>query len=62
MQLLYDGSDHCKHQFGIAISFLIPICEIRQTLHLLLLMAMPDSIYWYMCITIDLNAVHLFYM
>ena len=58
MQPLHNGSYRWKHQFGIATTFIVPLCEIQQALHLLQLMHMPDSIYWYLCITIDLNAIN----
>jgi len=56
MQPLHDGSYRCKPLFGIGTTYIVPISVIRGTVHLLPLMPQPDSLWWYLSNTIELNA------
>ena len=62
MQPWHDGNYHRKPLFGIGTTYIIPISEIEGVVHLVPLTLQPDSSWWYMSNTIDLNAVNLFYM
>jgi hypothetical protein len=62
MQPLHNGSYSCKPLFGVGTAYIIPISVIQGAVHLLWLTLQPDSCWWYLSNTIDLNAFNLFYM
>jgi len=62
MQPLHDGSYCRKPLVGVGTPDIVPISAIEGAVHLLPLTPQPDSSWWYLSNTIDLNAFNLFYM
>jgi len=62
MKSLHDGSDHCKPVFGVGTTYIVPLSAIQGAVHFPLLTPQPDSSWWYLSNTIDLDAFNLFYM
>jgi len=62
MQPSHDGRHRHKPRFGLGTTYIIPLSMIQGAVHLLRLTPQPDSWWWYLSNTIDLNGFNLFYM
>jgi len=62
MHSLHDGSYRFKPLFCVGTTYIVPLSVIQGAVHHLPLMLQPDSSWWYLRNTIDLNPFNLFYM
>jgi hypothetical protein len=62
MQPLHNGRYRRKPLFGVGTTYIVPMSAIQGAVHLLPLKPQPDSSWWYLSNTIDLNAFNLFNM
>jgi len=62
MESLHDGSYNCKPLFAVGTTYTVSVSEIQGAVHLVLLTPQPDSMWWYLSNTIDLNHFNLFDM
>ena len=62
MEPMHNASYHRKPLFRSGTTDIVPICAIQRAVHLLPLTPQPDSMWWYLSNTIDVNALNLLYM